>query len=101
MQASSAGDALALFYPSANRDEAVFDDPYRFDITRSPNRHLAFGVGEHLCAGAHVALLELSMAFKHLLPRLEEIELAGPVARLRSAFVGVIKRLPIRFRGTG
>jgi len=92
------GDALALFYPSANRDEAVFDDPHRFDIARSPNRHLAFGVGEHFCAGAHVARLELAMAFKHLVPRLAEVELAGPVARLRSSFVGGIKRLPIRYR---
>ena len=92
------GDALALFYPSANRDERIFEDPYRFDVGRTPNRHLAFGVGEHFCAGAHVARLELVMAFKHLLPRIQEIELAGDVARLRSSFVGGIKRLPVRYR---
>ena len=61
------------------------DDPYRFDVTRRPNHHLAFGVGEHFCAGAHVARLELEMAFKYLLPRLEEVELVGEPDRLRSA----------------
>ena len=92
------GDTVALYYPSANRDEAIFEDPYRFDVTRRPNRHLAFGVGEHFCAGAHVARLELEMAYKYLLPRLEEVELAGEPARLRSNLIGGIKRLPIRFK---
>jgi cholest-4-en-3-one 26-monooxygenase len=92
------GDTLALYYPSANRDEDVFDDPYRFDVTRRPNHHLAFGVGEHFCAGAHVARLELEMAFKYLLPRLEEVELVGEPDRLRSNLIGGIKRLPIRFK---
>jgi cholest-4-en-3-one 26-monooxygenase len=92
------GDVVALFYPSANRDEDVFDRPDRFDVTRKPNRHVAFGVGEHFCAGAHVARLELEMAYKYLLPRLEEIELIGEPARLRSNLVGGIKRLPIRFK---
>jgi len=92
------GDALALFYPSANRDEAVFPDPDVFRIDRSPNRHLAFGVGEHFCAGAHVARLELEMAYKYLLPRIEEIELAGSPQRLRSNLVGGVKHLPIRYR---
>jgi cytochrome P450 len=91
-------DVVALFYPSANRDEDVFDDPYRFDVGRSPNRHLGFGVGEHFCAGAHVARLELEMAYRYLLPRLEEVELAGPVDRLTSNLVGGIKRLPIRYK---
>jgi cytochrome P450 len=92
------GDVLALFYPSANRDEDVFDDPFRFRVDRQPNRHLGFGVGEHFCAGAHVARLELEMAYRYLLPRLEEVELAGPVDRLTSNLVGGIKRLPIRYR---
>lgn len=92
------GDTVALYYPSANRDEDVFVDPYRFDVTRRPNRHLAFGVGEHFCAGAHVARLELEMAFKYLLPRIEEIELIGEPDRLRSNLIGGIKRLPIRFK---
>ncbi len=92
------GDRLALFYPSANRDEEVFDDPFRFDVTRHPNRHLAFGIGEHFCAGAHVARLELEMAYRYLLPRIEHIELAGDVQRLHSNLVGGIKHLPVRYR---
>ena len=67
-------------------------------MDRTPNRHLAFGVGEHFCAGAHIARLELEMAFKYLLPRLEEVELAGDPDRLRSNLIGGIKRLPIRFK---
>jgi cytochrome P450 len=93
-----AGDALALFYPSANRDEEVFDDPYSFRIDRNPNRHLGFGVGEHFCLGAHLARLEMEVAYKYLLPRIEEIELAGPVDRLHSSLVGGVKHLPIRYR---
>jgi cholest-4-en-3-one 26-monooxygenase len=92
------GEALALFYPAANRDEDVFPDGDTFRIDRSPNRHLGFGVGEHFCLGAHVARLEMIVAFKYLLPRIDEIELAGDVARLRSAFVGGIKRLPVRYK---
>ena len=92
------GDTLALYYPSANRDEDVFERPFEFDIGRQPNRHIGFGVGEHFCAGAHVARLELEMAFKYLLPRIEEIELTGPPARLHSNLVGGIKRLPIRYK---
>ncbi|MBK7948947.1 MAG: cytochrome P450 [Deltaproteobacteria bacterium] len=92
------GDELALFYPSGNRDEAVFADPYTFRIDRNPNPHVGFGVGEHFCAGAHLARLELEMAFKYLLPRIEEIELAGPIDRLHSNLVGGIKRLPIRYK---
>lgn len=93
-----AGEELALFYPSANRDEAVFPDPYSFRIDRNPNPHVGFGVGEHFCAGAHLARLELEMAFKYLLPRIAEIEVAGPIDRLHSNLVGGIKRLPIRYR---
>jgi len=92
------GEALALFYPSANRDEEVFDEPYRFRIDRDPNRHLGFGMGEHVCLGAHLARLELVMAYKHLLPRIEEVELAGPVERLHSSLVGGVKHLPIRYK---
>jgi cytochrome P450 len=92
------GEQLALYYPSANRDEEVFDRPFTFDVTRDPNRHLAFGIGEHFCAGAHVARLELEVAFKTLIPRLAELELAGPVSRLHSNLVGGIKHLPIRYK---
>jgi cholest-4-en-3-one 26-monooxygenase len=93
------GDLLILFYPSANRDEEVFADPFRFDVGRSPNEHLAFGIGEHFCLGANLARLELRAIFAEIVRRLERIELAGPVERVRSAFVGGIKRMPIRFRG--
>ena len=92
------GDVLALFYPSANRDEEIFEDPFVFRVDRKPNHHLAFGVGEHYCLGAHLARLELEFAYKHLLPRFEEVELAGPVSRLHSALVGGVKHLPIRYR---
>ncbi len=92
------GEKLSLFYGSANRDEEVFDRPFEFDVTRRPNRHLAFGVGEHFCAGAHVARLEMEIAYKYLLPRIQEIELAGPPERLHSALVGGVKHLPIRYR---
>ena len=91
-------DAVALFYPSANRDEEVFEDPFSFRISRKPNRHLGFGVGEHFCLGSHLARLELKVAYKHLLPRIEEVELAGPVERLHSSLVGGVKHLPIRYR---
>jgi cytochrome P450 len=92
------GDALALFYPSANRDEQVFEDPFSFRVDRHPNRHVGFGVGEHFCLGAHVARLEMQIAYKYLLPRIEEIELAGPPERLASSLVGGLKHLPIRYR---
>jgi len=93
-----AGDALALLYASANRDEEVHPDPFTFRIDRSPNRHLAFGVGEHVCLGAHVARLELRAIFAELLRRLEAFELAGPVVRLRSATTGGLKSVPVRYR---
>jgi cytochrome P450 len=92
------GDALALFYPSANRDEEIWDDPFTFRIDRDRNPHLGFGIGEHFCLGSHLARLELQVAYKHLLPRIEEVELAGPVDRLHSALVGGVKRLPIRYK---
>ncbi|NNL66585.1 MAG: cytochrome P450 [Myxococcales bacterium] len=93
-----AGDRLVLFYPSANRDEAVFDEHDRFRADRRRNRHLAFGIGEHFCLGAHVARLELEVILRHLVARLEDVEIAGPVERLRSSVVGGIKHLPIRYR---
>ena len=89
-----------MWYPAANRDEEIFEDPFSFRIDRNPNRHLGFGVGEHFCLGVHLARLELTVAFKHLLPRIEEIELAGPVDRLHSSLVGGVKHLPIRYKLT-
>lgn len=93
-----AGQRLGMLYASANRDERVFDDPHTFRIDRDPNRHLAFGVGEHFCIGAHVARMELRSLFRQLIDRLEFVELAGPVERLRMNAVSGIKHLPIRYR---
>lgn len=93
-----AGDLLLLFYPSANRDEEAFADPFRFDVSRAPNEHLAFGVGEHFCLGANLARLELEAMLGEVLRRFDDIELAAPVERVRSIFIGGIKRMPIRFR---
>jgi cytochrome P450 len=93
-----AGESVALFYPSGNRDEEVFDEPFAFRVDRKPNPHLAFGIGEHVCLGAHLARLELQILFRKLLERLEHVELAGPVDRLRSSFVGGIKHMPVRYR---
>jgi cholest-4-en-3-one 26-monooxygenase len=93
-----AGQNMCLFYPSANRDEELFEDPDVFRIDRDPNPHVAFGIGEHVCLGANLARLELRSAFRTLIPRLAHIEQTGPVERLRSSFVGGIKRMPIRFQ---
>jgi cytochrome P450 len=95
------GDKLALFFASANRDDEVFDDPFAFRIDRDPNPHLAFGIGEHFCMGAHLARMEMQTVFHHLLARLESFEVAGPVERLNSAVNGGIKHLPVRCRIAG
>ena len=92
------GERVLVWYPSANRDEEVFADPHTFDVARTPNEHLAFGIGEHFCLGANIARLELRLVFRHLVRRLESVELTGPVERLRSSFVGGIKRMPVRLR---
>jgi cholest-4-en-3-one 26-monooxygenase len=92
------GDKVALFFASGNRDDDVFDDPFAFRIDRDPNPHLAFGIGEHFCMGAHLARLEMQTVFRHLLARLESFEVAGPVERLNSAVNGGIKHLPVRCR---
>lgn len=97
-RAIKAGDVVALFYPSANRDEEVFTDPFKFDISRSPNHHLAFGIGEHYCLGANLARMELQIMFRQLMERLEYAELVGPLERMRSNFVGGIKHMPIRYK---
>ena len=93
-----AGDTLCLFYPSANRDERSFERADAFEVDRWPNRHIAFGIGEHFCLGAHVARLELRSLFRQLIARLEFVELAGEVERLRSSVIGGIKHMPIRYR---
>jgi methyl-branched lipid omega-hydroxylase len=91
------GDKAVLFYYSANRDEAVFRDPERFDITRSPNPHVGFGAaGPHFCLGAHLARRELTVMLRELLTRVPEIT-AGEPDRLLSSFINGIKRLPCEF----
>ena len=92
-----AGDTLAMFYPSANRDDAVFDHPDEFRVDRDPNPHLGLGVGEHYCLGAHLARLEIRVLFEELIPRLEHVELVGPAERTAAAFVGGVKHLPVRW----
>jgi cytochrome P450 len=92
-----AGDRIYLSYVSANRDEEVFDDPFRFDISREPNRHLAFGFGVHFCLGAALARMEMNSLFAKLLPRLHSVELAGEPQFTAATFVGGLKHLPIRY----
>ena len=92
------GQSVCLFYASGNRDEEIFADPFAFRTDRHPNPHIAFGMGEHVCLGAHLARLELRHTFAQLRVRLLSCELAGPVERVRSSFVGGIKRAPMRWQ---
>ena len=92
-----AGQSVLLSYPSANRDESVFTDPFRFDVTRSPNKHLAFGFGVHYCLGALLARMEVKALLTELIPRLDNIELDGEPAFMKTLFVGGLKRLPVRY----
>jgi cholest-4-en-3-one 26-monooxygenase len=90
-------DPVVMYYISANRDEDVFADPYRFDVMRTPNPHVAFGGGgPHFCLGAQLARLEMRIMFEELLARVESLTLAGGVSRLRSNFVNGIKHLPTK-----
>jgi cholest-4-en-3-one 26-monooxygenase len=90
-------DKLTIWYPSANRDEDVFVDPHRFDVCRSPNDHLAFGIGEHYCLGANLARMELQEIFREILTRLHDLELAAAPRRLRSNFINGVKEMRVRF----
>ena len=93
-----AGDKISMWYISANRDEDHFEDPFRFDITRDPNPHIAFGGGgPHFCLGAQLARMEIQVLFEELVARVPRIESLGPPDRLRSNFIGGIKHLPVRF----
>jgi cytochrome P450 len=91
------GEAVYLSYVSANRDEDVFDEPFRFDVGRDPNKHLAFGYGVHFCLGAALARMEINSFFSELLPRLKSIELNGKPELTATTFVGGLKHLPIRY----
>ena len=92
-----AGEKLLLWYPSGNRDEAVFHRPDTFDLTRSPNLHLAFGVGPHFCLGARLGRLSVAVTLTELLRRLPDIAVDGEVQRARSTFLNWAKRMPVRF----
>ena len=91
-----AGDKVAMYYTSANRDEDVFTEPQVFDVRRTPNRHLSFGVAEHFCVGAHLARLEARVFFDELLATFPTIELAGPPTRVRSNLNNALRSLPLR-----
>ena len=93
------GDTVVLWYPSANRDERQFADPYRFDIGRHPNPHVAFGHGQHFCLGANLARWELRAMFRALAPHLANLALAGEPERLPGLHVGAVAHLPIRWHG--
>jgi cytochrome P450/ferredoxin-NADP reductase len=92
------GDKVVMWFASGNRDESLFEDPYRLDLTRYPNHHMTFGLGPHGCLGANLARLEMRIMFETLLPRLASIEQAGDIVRVRSNFVNGIKRFPVRVR---
>ena len=92
------GQSLCLFYPSANRDEEVFQDPFAFRIDRDPNPHLGFGIGEHFCLGANLARRSQRALFAELARRVESVELAGTPEWIQSSFVVGLKHLPLRYR---
>jgi len=100
-QAIKKGEKVVIWYPSINRDESMFDDPDTFDIRRSPNEHLAFGVGEHFCLGANLARVQLNAILGELVSRLPDMEFAGPVRRLHSNFIDGIKEMRLSFTPQG
>jgi len=92
------GQSVMLIYLSGNRDEEIWPDPFKFDITRENNRHAAFGYGAHVCLGQHLAKMEIRAFFKELLGRLDAIEMTGPAKRVQSSFVSGLKTLPVRYK---
>ncbi|MDX6738920.1 cytochrome P450 [Actinocorallia sp. A-T 12471] len=96
-----AGDKVVMFYPSGNRDEEHFENPFSFDIGRGMNPHIGFGGGgPHYCLGTHLARMNLTVLFGALAERLPDIQQAGPVRRMRSNFVNGFKEIPVRFTPT-
>jgi cytochrome P450 len=95
----AAGDKVVMYYGAANRDPDAFDDPERFDLTRKPNEHVAFGGGgPHFCLGAHIARIEIEELLREILTRMDGLELAGEPVWLESNFISGLKHLPVRFR---
>jgi cholest-4-en-3-one 26-monooxygenase len=90
------GDTVAIFYPSANRDERMFEDPYTFDISRDPNPHVTFGFGAHFCLGTNLARAEMKSSIKALLPLLPRLEIAGAGSRIGHAHVSGYSKLPLK-----
>lgn len=91
------GESVYLAYVSGNRDEEVFDEPFKFDVSRDPNKHVSFGYGVHYCLGAALARMEMNSLFTEMIPRLDSIELAGKPELTATTFVGGLKHLPIRY----
>ena len=91
------GDWMMLCYPSGNRDDAVFNDPFRFDVQRTPNKHVAFGYGAHVCLGQHLGRMEMRILWEELLPRLKSIEWNGSPRNTEANFVCGPKAVPVRF----
>lgn len=85
-------------FASACRDEDAFENPFTFDISRKPNRHLALGYGPHVCLGQHLARLEMRIFWEELVPRLHHVEMTGPLKRVSASFVSGPKSLPIAFQ---
>jgi cytochrome P450 family 142 subfamily A polypeptide 1 len=94
------GDQVILLYPSANRDEEVFERPEELDLAREPNPHLAFGFGPHFCLGASLARLELRVMFRELLSRLPDLELVGDTPYRHSNFISGPEAMPVQFTPT-
>jgi len=90
-----AGQSLMMCYPSANRDEEIFQDPFTFKVDRTPNRHLAFGHGAHLCLGLHLARMEMKALYRELLSHIDRLDFAGEPACVAASLVSGLKRLPI------
>jgi cytochrome P450 len=91
-------ESIMLVYPSGNRDEEVFEDPFKFKVDRNPNRHLAFGFGAHLCLGKHLAKMEMEILYNELFKRIEKIELNGEPSWVKASFVSGLKSLPIKYK---
>jgi cholest-4-en-3-one 26-monooxygenase len=91
------GDKVVLYYTSANRDEDIFTNPDVFDVGRTPNDHIAFGIGQHSCLGLNLARLEIKIIFEEILRRMPDIELNGPIRRLRSNFINGYKSIPVKY----
>src|SRR5262245_46130020 len=101
-QKIEAGQKVVMWYSSANRDEAAFENPYRFDVQRTPNEHVGFGgPGPHFCLGAHLARREITVMFRQLLSRVPDLEITGEPVPLKSFLINGIKRMPCEFSAGG